>query len=244
MKLSSAFIASLVISSLVLIGCNHSDPNDLSRYYFPYEKYDSGAVLEFRPVKIPELGKEYWYVKTFSDSGKQFLVTQVFNGSLELQQYKLEEYVANGVLSREVRLLRRTEDTSALILIDIRQNGVFPFAFEDSLTRYIYELSWLDPIDSLEYRLTRNRRITHQEDRMFLGQLNPCWHATTIEELETVSEGSTLSTWSGEEWFAPEIGLVYFKKQITPDFAREYYLHEIHPWEEFERSIGPSLISK
>lgn len=243
MKTFPTLLSYFLLSMILFPACEQPDPGDLSSYYFPYEKYEDGAVLEFRPVKVPELGKEFWYVKSFSDSEKKFLVTQVFNEALELQQYKLEEYVENGVLAREVRLLRRTDDTSALIRIDIRQNGVFPFSFQDSLTRYVYELSWHDPIDSMEYRLTRNRRITHMEDRMFLGQLRPSWHTMTIEELETIADGSTLSSWSGEEWFAPEIGLVYFRKQITPEFAREYYLHEVHPWEEFERTIGPSLIA-
>ena len=77
---------------------------------------------------------------------------------------------------------------------------------------------------------------------MFLGKLRSCWHSVLIEELETTSEGSTVSSWTGEEWYAKDIGLVYFSKQITPEFERSYYLHKIHAWEDFEEEIGPSLI--
>jgi len=244
MKNFALFIPFLVAFSMALSGCGPKDPSDLERFYFPYERFEDGAVLEYRPVRFPELGNEYWYVKSFSDSGRRYLVTQVFNSDLELQQYKREEYVTNGVLSREVKLLRRTPDTSLLMTLNIQENGVFPFRFKDSLTRYIYDLSWLDPIDSMEYRITRNRRFTHREDRMFLGEIRSSWHAAVLEELETIVEGSTLSSWSGEEWFAENIGLVYFRKQITKEFTREYYLHAIHDWAVFEKQLGPSLINK
>lgn len=227
---------------LSFYGCNNEDPNDLHAYYFPYESYKNGVVLEYRPDKIAELGNEYWYMKSFTDSGRQYLITQIFDDQLRFQQYILEEYVSNGILARELRMLRRTDDTSAMLLIDIEQNGVFPLTFKDSLTRYIYEISWQDPIDSLEYQLIRNRRLTHREDRMFLGKLRPAWHTEILEELKTTSEGSTLSSWSGEEWYAKDIGLVYFSKQITAQFERSYYLHKIHAWEDFEERIGPALV--
>ena len=236
------FIFAISALTLIFYSCENPDPNDLHDYYFPYESYSNGIVLEFRPDKIPQLGNEYWYVKSFTDSGRQFLLTQIFDDKLRFQQYIREEYVSNGVLVRELRMLRRTADSSAILNIDINQNGVFPLYFKDSLTRYIYDISWYDPADSLDYRLIRNRRITHREERMFLGKLRPSWHASTIEELETTGEGSTVSSWKGEEWYAKDIGLVYFSKQITPEFERSYYLYKIHAWEDFEEEIGPSLI--
>lgn len=238
------YALSLLVLLIILSspGCNPHDPNDLSPFYFPYEKYTEGAVLEFRPARLPDLGNEYWYLKSFSDSGKKYLVTQLFNDKLRLQQYKLEEYIGDGVLSRDVKLFRHTPDSSVLLQLDVRQNDVFPFIFKDSFTRYIYDLSWSDPVDSMDYRLIRNRRFTHQEDRMFLGKVRTAWHSEILEELETIKDGSTISQWSGEEWFARDIGLVYFKKQITPEFSREYYLHTIHDWGVFEKTIGPNII--
>jgi hypothetical protein len=223
----------LFLSLLLCAACGNEDPDDLSSYYFPYEKYTAGKVLEYHPAKIPELGIEFWYVKSFSEGDKKFLVIQLFNESFQLQQYVREEYLPSGIKGRDRRLFRTSQDSTALIDINIVQDNVFPAVFQDSFTIYIYELQWVDPIDSMEYKLLRNRRLTHREDRMFLRKIRPAWKAKTLEEVETIEVGSTTSSWSGSEWFAKDIGLVYFKKQITDEFAREYYLREIHDTESF-----------
>lgn len=223
----------LFLPLLLCAACTTLDPDDLTPFYFPYENYTDGKVLEYHPAKIPELGVEYWYVKSFSERDKKFLVIQILNENFQLQQYVREEYLPSGIKGRERRLYRKSSDSTALIPLNIVQDNVFPATFQDSFTNYIYELQWTDPIDSMEYNLLRNRRLTHREDRMFLRKIRPAWSAKTLEEVETIQVGSTISSWSGTEWFAKDIGLVYFKKQITDDFAREYYLREIHDIESF-----------
>jgi hypothetical protein len=50
---------------------------------------------------------------------------------------------------------------------------------------------------------------------------------TIHDQFETEDVGWSNSQWTGEEWYGKGYGLVYFRRNITPELILEYELDEI-----------------
>ena len=89
---------------------------------------------------------------------------------------------------------------------------------------------WDQKTDSLEVSLTRNRRYLGKTQYTIDGQTYDCARFLLREMLTTDREGMTKSQWVGTELYAKNLGLVYYRKEISPNYILEYQLDE-NPFE-------------
>ena len=72
--------------------------------------------------------------------------------------------------------------------------------------------------------LTRNRRYLGKETYELNGKSYDCAKFQLRELLTTDRVGMTKTQWSGMELYAKGLGLIYYRKEINPEFILEYEL--------------------
>ena len=199
----------------------------LNKYYYPvFEQPSNNLVYMFESLNDTLVPNEKWSYEGINKDGKLFQRTLNYDSQGRPSQVNLEEIVPSGVILRELLLL--DYDSTGLadtISAEIKGNNVFPFEVADSSQVFYYKVSWwqANP-DSTEITLTRNRRYLGKRKFMFKGKAYDCVRFQLRELLVTEAEGQTRTQWSGEEWYAKGLGLVYYKKDITPTLRIEYRL--------------------
>jgi hypothetical protein len=74
--------------------------------------------------------------------------------------------------------------------------------------------------------LKRSRRFDGFTNFEWEGQDIAAARFVTDDVFETEEVGWTTSRWSGEEWYALGIGLVYYKRNISDQMVLEFVLTE------------------
>ena len=236
-KLTSTGLFIITIFSLGLISCDR--PDAMSDYYFPISELQDGLVYQYESVNQPDLPKENWFYKTLVSDQDTFLAGQFYSPSGRVQQLVIERQTDLGILQDSLILFQRGADSLDIpIPATVAPSAVFPY-YKNPNEELKYKIVWTDAADSLQYTLERRRRYTRDTVWLFDAKELPAVVFDLEEELETFREdmGATESAWSGMEVYAKGIGLVYYTKEISPEYTKAYRLKNRYAMDFFLEEI-------
>ncbi len=130
-----------------------------------------------------------------------------------------------------------TDSTGRQKSYDVTIEAANSFPFKVSLPSgiFLYKISWPEPNDTTTTTtLIKNRRYLGDTLFNYRGQTYDCVAFEVRELVEVEQEGVLEQEFSGLEFYAKGIGLVYQKKQVTSELGFEYALARTYPMDTLE----------
>ena len=199
-----------------------------SDYYLPFESFDQGGMeYRYRSLADSTLEHEVWHhIKT----SEEHILSINYDHRQQVVQKQYEHVVGNGVLIDSLHLffydsLGRTISLPVRVLSPHR----LPFNPVDSAQLWLTKLEWWQPTDQLHVVLERRRRFLGGTTWKWQGKTIPAVRFKTVDKFETERDGWTTSEWDGEEVYAKGIGLIYYRRNISPQMVLEFELDSRKP---------------
>ena len=222
----------------VVLGCGTDETTESARFFY----FDSlligggGKIFVYEPVNDQLHPPEIWH-RRFSGG---FHASHIYSAKLtpegEFEMKTTENVAQTGATLTRLEFFYREEqsiedlshDSAVTIRAVITEPTTFLFGPPDSTVAVKYQVEYIEPgPDSIRVILTRLRRFVNSETYKLNGTTYPAMRYVVSETLETETEGFTTTSWQTQEIYAKGIGLVYYRKEINPDFILEYRLKEI-----------------
>lgn len=243
MRTHLLFIIGIIIC--LLQSCQ-SGP-DLKDYYYPIDDLTEGLVYEYISTDENKQPSLYWFYKTHTDKGKQFLSGQYYNESGAVEQFTLEEIAANRTLAKEYRLISYNDAGKMLTAnLTLVQKEIYPFGQPDPKAIQRFKVSWTDPLETKYSNvLNRGRAFQKFTPHSYNGKQIDCAEFIMVETIEIEEKDAgvqTLET-TTKELFAKGIGLVYYQKKIGEQILYTYELKDRITMLEFEKQFKDAMDS-
>ena len=210
---------------IILGGCRDADDSgmDLSRYYFPIDSLPpDGMVYVYENLQDTLGDPEVW---RHLPAGTGLLESINYGFGEEIVQKQYDRVVGNGVVTDSLVLYARDSTGQRLATqVQVLSPHRFPFMPGDTLSVWLTKMEWWQPEDSLHIVLERRRTFREMTTWEWDGQDIPAVRFRTEDTFETEADGWTSSQWHGEELYARDIGLVYYKRVISPEMILEFEL--------------------
>jgi hypothetical protein len=221
---------------IMACGKPESRKENISSYYIPVDSLPTGGmVYTYRNVKDPEGKPEIWrHVR----KGDRLLESTNFNLIYDFDssnpvadtvfvQRQYDRMASNGVITDSL-ILFSTDSTGTVrhFSVHIISTNRFPFVPVDSTNIWLTHMEWWQPEDSLHVTLQRRRRFIGHTTWNNKGQSYPAVRFKTDDTFETERDGWSVTSWTGEEIYALNIGLVYYKRNISPELKVEFELED------------------
>jgi len=223
------------------------DGRYIEPYYFPIDDLKDGLVYEYRHPQFDSVPPFYNYYRiikkrdTTSERRKviTYLVGMQYNYKFEPQQLTVEERISNGMLlTKSIVYQSDSTGKQQSMPMEIEVGSVFPFEVRDSGGVFVYNVKWHDAVDTSKFtRLIRNRSYGGATDYTFNEKNYDAIQLNVAEKVESYDEGFVEHSFGGYEVYAKDIGLVYYKKNVTPDLILEYELKERYPMSILEKKF-------
>ncbi len=242
MKLVS--ISAIAVCLIGFVGsCKPARHKNIRDYYFPLKQLTTGLVYEYQSVNNDSFPPNYWYYRSFLSDTSIYLTGTYYEQNLEPLQFVREEMVQNGMLLEDIRLYEKdSTGKQQQASVEIIADSVFPFEVRDSGGIFLYHIKWRSIADpEAQMTLVRNRRYAGDTTFIFNGKKYDCVVFELKELIEQDKEGVFEQEFSGLEWYAKGLGLVYYKKNIAKDFVLEYRLAQRYPMEKLEAVFKENL---
>ena len=225
-KLTAPALISVVCSCLVMGSCQERP--DMASYYFPISELSDGLVYRYEAIGELPLPDENWYYKTFVRGSDRYLVGQAYDIEGRVSQLVMEKETDLGMITDSILLFfPDSSDKDIPVSVKINKKAVFPFYYNsDELLEY--EIVWIGPSDSLQYTLSRTRQYAGDTSVSFQGKMHRGVIYSLEETLETfwTHDGATNTEWGGIEVYLEDIGLYYYRKDVSKNLVKEYRLAE------------------
>ena len=227
---------------LMLNSCQSGDGyKDIRNFYFPLKSLDEGIVYEYRPVHNDSFPPEYWYYRSLFPGDSVFLSTTFYTPNLIPKQQMTQKMTSTGMTLRDMYLYEpdsNRNDVQHQVPVKVVSDDVFPFRVRSNGGFFVYHVQWIPPQDPrASIRLIKNRQFIGDTTKVIDGVKVPVIRFLVNELLEYESDGVFEQTFSGEEWYAKGIGLVYYQKDISDAFQLAYELHNRYPMEKLENNF-------
>lgn len=206
----------VLVSSLLIISflnaCNESFPIRTESFYYPLNELNEGLVYHYQTKTNdqPQVSS-YWYFKTNNINDTLYLSGQYYDGLKSVRQLFIQKCLTNIAELQDYTLFLPS-DTNGQVLpvrVDVQYSNAFPFLIKDTLSVYLYKLSFISPVDSAINTITRNRRFLKKEEWSFNGKVYPAIKIRLLERIENDIDGVLTIDLKGYEIYAKGIGLVY-----------------------------------
>lgn len=198
---------------------------DLSIYYVPIDSIgERGIRYIYRSLADTTLDQEVWeYAKT----SENHITSINYDHNQQVVQKQYERIVESGVLIDSL-ILYFNDEGGRIISYPVRilSPHRFPFAARDSSQVWLTQLEWWQPGDSLHVVLERRRRFDGDTTWSWQGQSIPAIKFKTVDKFETEQDGWTSSQWTGTEIYAKNIGMIYYKRDISKHLRLEFELDQ------------------
>ncbi len=237
MKLS---VLPLFLLPALLVSCSGDrDYRDIRDFYFPLKDLRDGLVYEYEPVGDDSLSSNYWYYRSFIFKDSVFLTGTYYEYELLPLQFIREELVDNGMLLEEMYLYEADSTGEQIrIPVEVEVGNAFPFMVRDSGGIFLYKVSWSSPLDpGATVRVIKNRRFTGDTTYRYRGATYDAVTFAVRELFEYDREGVLAQQYDGIEIYAEDLGLVYYRKDVNPQFILEYRLKGRYPMNELEEKF-------
>ena len=220
--------------------CRNTDGSrDIRDFYFPVRELTGGLVYEYQPVGNDSLNTTYWYYRSFIFPDSVVLTGTYYEYDLLPLQFTREEMVSNGMLLQEMYLYDQdSAGVQVRIEAEISSGSVFPFLVRDSGGIFLFNISWTSPLDpGAVTRVIKNRRFAGDTTFAYKGNTHDAVVFDVRELIEYDKEGVLEQEFRSVEIYAEDLGLVYYRKDIAPDFHLEYRLSDRYPMKQLEEKF-------
>jgi hypothetical protein len=215
---------------LFISACQINSKNYLPEYYYPMEKWEEGMVYEYHPVNNDQLPVEYWYFRKLSKDGNTIFTGQYYDHTYTPRQIFNAEVTHEGVFVKDYILyeydsLGNVNQNVAEILANVS----FPFQVEDTTQVFLTKLKWKMPTEEYlngHLELTRNRKFKGDVTYSFKNKSYDCVVFQTDELMSDFNDGHLEKEYRGTEFYAKNLGLIYYRKEIDENFVLEYELRD------------------
>lgn len=229
----------------VLFACTNERKDGLRNieaYYYPLSDLQDGKVYEYEPVNEEGDPPVYWYYKSMIENGKGYLVGMSYGPTFDPDQFVREERVHNGMLLNDFYVYE-TDSTgkSQQIKADINAANVFPFEVKPLSNALLTSLHWLPLGDTAGITLVRNRQYDSDTTIVFQEKNTPAVKFNTRELVDQEEVGHLELEFGGFEIYAKNIGLVYFRKDVSGQRRIEYRLKDVYSMKDFEEKFKEKL---
>ncbi len=209
-------------------GCRPADgrrADDLSAFYYPVDRLpENGAMYYYANVTDSLGGREVWKLRRV---GEGVLQSENLDAGGRVLLRQRDRVVSSGVITDSLTLLTYDSLGARAVGVTIHAGNRMPFAATDTSAVYLTHLEWWQPGDSLHLVLQRRRKFAGDTVWTWADKTLPAVRFTTSDQLETERDGWTNSAWSGEEIYAEGVGLVYYARNISPQFRLAFRLEKI-----------------
>ncbi len=203
----------LISSMLILVACQteNSESKNLKSYYFPLEELKNGLVYEYQ--SLIDSTSEYWFYKQFISGDSVMLLGQNYDRHLQVRQFQSELITESGARLLELDLFDEGPNGSINTQVNITSADLFSFNKMDSTEKLIYHVNWEDPVQKMGVEIIKNRFQNNIYQMDFEGKrIN--YLKVLLSELVSIRQDGHLDLeWYGEEWYAENIGLVFYSKE-------------------------------
>lgn len=221
---------------IMACGKPQSNKENISSYYIPLDSLPAaGMVYTYRNMRDPEGKPEIWRHVRKGDGlleSTNFNLVYDFDSSNPVAdtvfvQRQYDRMAGNGVITDSL-ILFSTDSTGTVrhFPVHIISPNRFPFEPGDSSNIWLTHMEWWQPEDSLHVILQRRRRFMGHTTWNNKGQSYPAVKFRTDDTFETERDGWSVTSWTGEEIYALNIGLVYYKRNISPELKVEFELED------------------
>ena len=234
-------IGSGVICFFIFFACSGDGKRDIRDYYFPVDDLRSGKVYEYDLAKGDSSSPEYWYYRAFRRDSGLFLAGTYYDDHFRIGQIVRQKIVDNGVQVRDYFLYESDYETGKQVQTNavIESPDMFPFRVRDSSGVFLFRLRYHPAADSsTTIYIIRNRIFLGDGPPfIFQGEEYPCIRFGLREVIGNEKEGVAEIEGRGEEWYAKDLGLVYYRKSFgkKKQVSFEYRLKDIFPMSELEK---------
>lgn len=237
-----------IIGSLLLLLCfaackqANNGLQDIESFYFPLSELQDGKVYEYEPLGDELDPPVYWYYKSMTQDGKGYLLGTSYRPNFEPDQFVREERVENGMLLNDFYIYEAdSTGKSQQIKADIEAANVFPFQAKPLASTLLTSLHWRPLGDTSSITLVRNRQYDSDTTFAFQGKAIPAVKFNTRELIDQEETGHLELEFGGIELYGKNLGLVYFRKDISGQRQIAYQLKAVYSMEEFEAKFKEKL---
>ncbi len=214
-------------------------------FYYPVYDLQEGKVYEYRPVKNDTLPVDYWYYSSHEVDEKLHFTGNYYNDRFQVQQFFRETQEADAMMLSDF-ILYDTDDAGKQeqINVEILSKNTFPTNFVDSTKTFQMGVKWSIPDEvGTTISLTRDRNYIGMSKYTYQGKRIECAIFKTLENIEhfVADDGYLEPSFPGIEIYGKDIGLVYYKKQLSADVIIEYELYATYSMQEFDKKFKRSL---
>jgi len=216
-EISSALFAKvplfLILFLLVLGACQteNEETQNLRSFYFPLEDLENGLVYEYQ--SLIDSTSEYWFYKKFVSGDSIMLLGQNYDKHLQVRQFQSELISDSGVKLLELDLFDEGAVGSINTEVNITNADLFSFTRMDSTEKLIYHVDWEDATQDMGIEIIKNRFQDNVYQMDFEGK-RISYLKMLVSELVSIRQDGHLDLeWYGEEWYAENIGLVFYSKE-------------------------------
>lgn len=241
-NLTFSLVLSVLCAGLTWSCSDDSNHRNIEDFYFPVENLAEGLVYEYRHP-TDSMAPFYHYFRNVKSGDSLFLVGMRYNHEFEPEQLTTEEKISNGMLLTQSILYQKDSlGKQVSVPMEIKVGSVFPFEVRDSGGVFIYNVKFTDFSEPEKFTtLIRNRSFAGDTSYVFEGRGVPAIKMNVREKVESYDEGFVEHEFNTLEIYAEDIGLVYYRKDITPDLVIEHKLMNRYPMSVLEEKFGKTL---
>jgi hypothetical protein len=215
---------------------------DIESFYYPLSDLQDGKVYEYEPLGDEHDPPVYWYYKSMIQDGKGYLLGTSYGPSFNPDQFVREERVDNGMMLVDFLIYETdAEGKSQQIKADIESANVFPFSAKPLGSVLLTSLHWRPLGDTSSITLVRNRQYDSDTIISFQGKKLDAIKFNTRELVDQEEVGHLELEFGGMEVYGKNLGLVYFRKDISGERRIEYQLKATYGMKEFEEKFKQRL---
>ena len=234
---------------LLLVSFMACQPHDgkvnLQPFYYPLDSLSNGRVYSYESVGNPYDPPIFWLYQSRNAHGSTLLTGTSYDLDFQPDQYVVERRVKNGMkLDTFITYEAVSEETKLEVAAQIEAGNVFPFRLKDENEVLLTTVKWHSETSDADITFVRNRQYLADTTVVFKGDTLPAVRILLRELIDTDREGHLELEYGGEEVYAKGIGLVYFEKNINPEWQMKYALQEIYERPYFERVFGVKLSTR
>jgi len=233
----------------ILVFLNGCEKDSVSKefmsFYFPIYELQEGRVYEYRPVNNDTLPVDYWYYSSHIVDKQLHFTGNYYNDRFQVQQFFREIQESDGMKLSDFILYDALENgKQKQIKVEILERETFPSNYIDSTKTFKMGVKWNIPSEQgTSISLLRERKYIGRSQHAFRGEKYECAIFKTLENIEHYVEddGYLEPSFPGIEIYAKDLGLIYYKKQLSDEVVIEYELYTTYTMKEFEEKFKRSL---
>ncbi len=242
MKKTTTLAALAVVAFFAACNNETDGLRNIEAYYYPLGDLQDGKVYEYEPLGDKNDPTVYWHYKSIKEKGARYLLGTSYGPTFNPDQFAREERVENGMLLSDFYVYETdAEGKSQQIRVDIEAANVFPFRVKPLGSALLTSLHWRPLGDTSSITLVRNRQFDSDTTFSFQGKKTPAVKFNTRELMDQEAAGHLELEFGGMEIYAKNLGLVYFRKDVSGQRRIEYQLKAVYSMAEFEAKFKAKL---